>query len=207
MILSIVIIGGGSCTSTSRRRSSSRCRRVSFRNGLVVSVFEFCFFCFWFCLLFSLVTYLSPLFPFGTMSFASFNKKQTPLGSATAAPVQPSTQDSDIKIPNPPTDCISSLAFNGNINAPSTLLAATAWDGTVSYICWFYFHLESVSKCRHFHFTDWLIAWLVESLVDFDYFIFASILYGWCHLSCEILFFISSTCWYLIILVYVCMCF
>eukprot|EP01033_Poteriospumella_lacustris_P018162 gene18162-13039_t len=51
--------------------------------------------------------------------------------SAAAVP-QPSTQESDVKVPNPPADCISSLAFNGNLQTPSTLLAATAWDGTVS---------------------------------------------------------------------------
>jgi hypothetical protein len=57
------------------------------------------------------------------MSFA-FGQTQTKKGSA---------QDNDIPIPNPPSDCISSIALNGSLQTPSSMLAVAAWDGTVSY--------------------------------------------------------------------------
>ncbi len=69
------------------------------------------------------------------MSFANFNKKSASVGLQPTGALQAqqqNTQNSDIKVANAPNDCISSLALNGTVSSPSTLMAATAWDGTVS---------------------------------------------------------------------------
>lgn len=41
------------------------------------------------------------------------------------------TQDNDKPFPNPPSDGISSLAINGTINTPSTMMVAGSWDNGV----------------------------------------------------------------------------
>ena len=48
--------------------------------------------------------------------------------------VQPkkSTQDGDVPVIGPPSDSVSSLAFNGNQNTASNALLATSWDSTVT---------------------------------------------------------------------------
>ena len=49
--------------------------------------------------------------------------------------VKKSSQESDIKFPNPPQDGISSLSVNGTEQSPTNMVIATAWDNTVSYAC------------------------------------------------------------------------
>ena len=41
-------------------------------------------------------------------------------------------QDADVTFPSPPTDTISSIAVNGNIQTNSTVLVAGSWDNSVS---------------------------------------------------------------------------
>lgn len=41
-------------------------------------------------------------------------------------------QESDVKVPSPPSDSISSLALNGDEATRPNILVATAWDNTVS---------------------------------------------------------------------------
>lgn len=41
-------------------------------------------------------------------------------------------QANDMPVPNPPTDSISSLSLNGDVNTPSTMLIGGSWDCTVS---------------------------------------------------------------------------
>jgi hypothetical protein len=41
-------------------------------------------------------------------------------------------QESDITLPNPPADGISSISLNGNATTPTNLLVATSWDNSVS---------------------------------------------------------------------------
>ena len=45
--------------------------------------------------------------------------------------VKKSSQESDIKFPNPPSE-ISSLALNGYNNTNTTMCIATSWDGSVN---------------------------------------------------------------------------
>jgi hypothetical protein len=42
------------------------------------------------------------------------------------------SQESDIKFPNPPADSISSISCNGSAQSPTNMVVATAWDGTVN---------------------------------------------------------------------------
>lgn len=46
--------------------------------------------------------------------------------------VKKSSQEGDLKFPNPPSDSISSLAVNGNAQTPTNMVIATSWDNTVS---------------------------------------------------------------------------
>lgn len=41
-------------------------------------------------------------------------------------------QEGDIKVPSPPTDGISSLSLNGDLQNRSNILVATSWDNSVS---------------------------------------------------------------------------
>ena len=42
-----------------------------------------------------------------------------------------SSQEGDIKFPNPPQDGISSLSVNGNEQSPTNMVIATSWDNSV----------------------------------------------------------------------------
>jgi hypothetical protein len=44
-----------------------------------------------------------------------------------------SSQESDVKFPNPPSDGISSISCNGSATQPTNMVIATAWDNTVSF--------------------------------------------------------------------------
>lgn len=43
-----------------------------------------------------------------------------------------SSQETDIKFPNPPADGISSLSVNGSMTQPTNMLIATCWDNSVN---------------------------------------------------------------------------
>jgi len=57
----------------------------------------------------------------------------SPIVSGTDMNLQKkSSQESDIKFPNPPADSISSISINGSAQAKPNMLIATAWDGSVN---------------------------------------------------------------------------
>lgn len=50
------------------------------------------------------------------------------------AALKKSTQEGDIKFPNPPQDGISSISVNGSEQVNTTMVIATSWDNTVSFL-------------------------------------------------------------------------
>lgn len=52
--------------------------------------------------------------------------------NTTAASDTTKAQEKDVAFPNVPSDSISCLATNGDINTPSNLVVAGSWDNSVS---------------------------------------------------------------------------
>lgn len=62
----------------------------------------------------------------------SFGGSGGGFGQQAAAQPKQDFQANDIPVPSPPTDAISSISLNGDVNTPSSMLIVGSWDKTVT---------------------------------------------------------------------------